>query len=528
LYVLLSGQNPAGRGPHSAADLLKAIVEDTPRRPSEVAVSKDKIDPGATDRLRRQLRGDLDTIVLKALKKNPEERYGSVGALAGDLRRYLRNEPISARPDTVRYRAAKFVRRHRAALALATFAVVATIAGLVGTILQARTARQQRDTAIRERDRATNVTEFMTNMFKVSDPYGQEGKTITAREILDKAAQQIEAGLAKDPEAQAHMMYVMGEVYDNMGLISQGKALLGRAIEIQRRVLSPNDVQTLASQSQMAVILTEEGHFEEAEKLQRETFDTCTRVLGPENPLTVRSMSRLATVYSVMGRNAEAEKLKRQALVLQTKLFGAEHPDTLVMTNSLVSILWSEGDEKLYPEAEKLQRQALEIERRVFGPDHPDTLNGMMSLGVILRREGQYAEAEKIYRETLLIQSRVLGPNHPDTLSLRDYLATAIAKQGRFQEAEALYRETRSAVIKIYGPNHPSTANSTYNLACIAAVQGHHDEALSLLNDALDHGLSANTALGMESDEDLKSLRGDPRFAALVARTKTLSAHESS
>lgn len=527
LYLVLTGQHPAGPGPHSPVHLLKAIIETEPRRPSEVVASQtSQALAGAanrgitTDKLRRYLRGDLDTIVAKALKKNPQERYGSVTALAGDLGRYLRNQPISARPDTMAYRAAKFVRRHRTAVVLATLAIIATVAGLVGTLMQARTARQQRDMALRERDRANRITGFMTNMFKVSDPYQARGSSVTAREILDTAAQQIETGLAKDPEAQAHMMYVMGEVYDNLGLTSQAKSLVARAADLQRKVLGAEDPETLTSLSLMSVILLEEGHSAEAEKLQRETLAVRGRVLGPEHPDTVRSMSRLAGVLSQQGRNAEAEKLKREALAIERRVLGPEHPETLLLTNSLVSILWTQGDEGRYDEAEKLQRDALPIERRVLGPEHPDTLNGMINLGVILRRRGQYAESEKIYREILPIQSRVLGPEHPDTLVLRDSLAVALAKQGRYQEAERLYRETRAILQRVFGAEHPNTANSTYNLACLAAVQGHRDQAISLLGEAVGHGLVAVTALAIESDEDLKSLHGDPRFAAIVARAR--------
>jgi tetratricopeptide (TPR) repeat protein len=133
---------------------------------------------------------------------------------------------------------------------------------------------------------------------------------------------------------------------------------------------------------------------------------------------------------------------------------------------------------------------------------------------------GRYAEAEKIYRETLAIHSRVLGPEHPDTLVIRDSLAIAIAKQRRYQEAEGIYQETLVVMRRVFGPDHPTTATSIYNIACLEAVQGHHDKALSLLNDALDHGLSGNIAMGIENDEDLESLRGNPRFATLISRAK--------
>jgi eukaryotic-like serine/threonine-protein kinase len=526
MYVLMTGQHPAGPGLLSPAELLKSIVEGEPQRPSDVVIAGTKRAADSAeqrgvlpDTLRSKLRGDLDTVVLKTLKKNPAERYGSVSALAADLGRYLRNEPISARPDSVRYRATKFVRRHRLAVVLATLVVLASAAGLVGTLLQARTARQQRDVALRERDRATRITEFMTSMFKVSDPSEARGNSITAREILDKAAQQVGTDLAKDPEAQAHMMYVMGEVYDSLGLIPQGKSLVSRAAELQRKVLGSSHPETLTSQSLLSVIFLEEGNTSEAEKLQRETLAIQTRVLGPEHPDTVRSMSRLASVFGWQGRIDEAEKLKREALAIERRILGPEHPETLRLTNSLVSILW-QGNPEHYPEAEQLQRAALETERRVLGMEHPDTLNAMMNLGIILRRRGKYAEAEKIYREALPIQSRVLGPEHSDTLGLRDALAVAVAKQGHYAEAEKLYGETLAIQKRIFGPESGAAANSTYNLACLAAVQGHRDKALDLLDQAVGHGLIPVTARAMEQDEDLKSLLGHPRFAALVTRAK--------
>lgn len=531
LYVLLAGEHPAGPGPHAPADLLKAILETEPRRPSQAVPSP--VDHGGnsvphavlqSERLRRQLRGDLDTIVLKALKKNPDERYRSATAMAEDLRRYLRNEPISARPDTLIYRASKFLRRNRSAVALVTLAAVATVAGLIGTLVQARTARNQRDVAVRERDRATRITDFMANMFKVSDPFQGRGGSITVREVLDKGVQQIETGLAKDPETQAHLMYVMGEVYDNLGQIPEAKILVTRAAELQRKVLGPGHPDTLKSMDMIGKILMEQGHYSDAERQARETLAVRSRVLGAEHPDTVHSISRVAMALSWQARHAEAEKMGREALAIARRVLGPEHPKTLLLTNNLVSILWTEGDERLYPEAESLQREALEIEGRVLGPEHPDTLNGMMSLGVILRRRGQYVEAEMIYRDTLAIQTRVLGAEHPDTLVLRDRLATSLAKQHRFDEAAGLYREIHTIQQRIWGPDHPYTASSTYNLACLAAVQGNREQALSLLGEALAHGLAPNVAIAMADDEDLKSLNSDPRFAVLIARGKKSAA----
>jgi eukaryotic-like serine/threonine-protein kinase len=527
LYVLLTGEEPFDTTRWKKQpfhEMLRQLREIDPPRPSTRIRAERRSSPASADlrgmqlkQLERLLRGDLDWITMQALEKDRSRRYGTPSELAADISRYLTNQPVSAGPASTGYRLQKYLRRHRAAVAVASVLVL-LLAGFA--VMQAVQLRR----VARERDRANRITGFMTDMFKVSDPSEARGESITAREILDKAAKQIETGLAKDPEAQAHMMYVIGEVYDNLGLIPQGKTLLERAAQLQQKVLGSEHPDTLASMDLMGKALTEQGHFAEAENLHRQTLEGRRRILGPEHPDTLHSMSRLAAVLSWENKKGEAESLSRDAVAIARRVLGPEDPNTLRLTNNLVSILWSEGDEKLYSEAERIQREALDIEGRVFGPEHPDTLNGWNSLGVILRRRGQYSEAEKVYRETLRIQSHVLGPQHPDTLVLRHNLATALAKQARYQEAEQMYLENRNIQQRIFGPDHPYTANSTYNLACLAAVQAHRDRALSLLDDSLKHGLTATVALSMEKDEDLISLHGDPRFMALVSRAKKAEA----
>jgi serine/threonine protein kinase len=520
LYVLLTGQHPAGAGPRTPADLVKAIVDTEPTLPSDVVVSTkattEVITQNATrrattpDKLSRLLRGDLDTIAAKVLKKNPSERYTSVTALADDLARYLGHEPISVRPDTFVYRTRKFIRRNRMAVSLVVMALAAATAG-VSAILQ------QRNEPYSERDRANQIVEFMTNMFKVSDPSQARGSSITAREILDKASQQIDSGLARAPKDRAYLLYVMGDVYNSLGLTPQSKALVAAALDLQRSTVGPDNPDTLASMSLMSVLLVAEGKFAEAEKLQRQTLSTRQRVLGPEHPDTASSMSRLARVLTWQGRDGEAEALQREALRIERRALGPEHEDTLHAIDGLVVILWMQPDAHRYAEAEALQRETLPVVRRIFGPQHPETLIAMNNLAVTLRKEGKYREAESALREVLLLSIRVFGPEHPDTLNFKGNLAFAVARQGRYQEAEQLYGEMRAVELRVLGPDDRSTARSTYNLACLAALQGHRDRAFSLLSDAIGHGLEPRIELGIENDEDLKSLRGTPQFKSLIA-----------
>ena len=258
LYLLLTGHHPAGDEQRSPAELVKAIVDTEPKRASEITAGQAGVGLAAQrvstpERLSRELRGDLDTILAKALKKNAAERYGSVPAFANDLQRYLKHEPISARPDSFSYRASRFIRRNWVALGLTMLALVAVITGTAATLMQARTARHQRDAALRERDRATRVTGLMTSMFKISDPNQTVGEGITAREVLDKASAQVTTELANDPDLQMEMMDAIGVVYSNLGLFDQARGLLEGSIQVGRAAGRASDPTVLRAMNDLGV-----------------------------------------------------------------------------------------------------------------------------------------------------------------------------------------------------------------------------------------------------------------------------------
>jgi eukaryotic-like serine/threonine-protein kinase len=319
------------------------------------------------------------------------------------------------------------------------------------------------------------ITDFMSDMFQVSDPSQAKGNTVTAREILDKASKGIDIVLRKDPELQAQMMNVMGDVYEKLGLYSRAGSLLERSAEIRCQVLGASDPDTLKSMDDLAWVLYRQGHLLEAEKLQREILEQRRRVLGPEHLETAESAMHLAATLEDEGHYRDAEQLEQQALTVATHLLGPEHPFTLGAMTNLAGTLELEAR---YAEAKTLLSQTLNIERRVLGADHPTTLISMTNLAGTLIRMGQYAEAEKVQRDTLEVQQRVFGPNHPET------------------------------------------AGSMYNLACLAARQGHRDEALALLGEAIDHGLAPNVAMAIDKDGDLQGLQGDPRFNAIIAHAR--------
>lgn len=305
------------------------------------------------------------------------------------------------------------------------------------------------------------------------------------------------------------------------GHYAEAEKLQRETLDIQRRLLGREHPETLKSMSDLANTLLRTGRHAESEALQRETLDIQRRVLGPEHPDTLRSMSILGNTLNREGRYAEAEKVQRQTLELRQRILGPEHADTLVAMTDLAVSVRRQGR---LAEGEKLEREALDIQRRVLGPEHPSTLMTMNNLANTLNYEGRYAEAEELLRTTLDIKRRTLGPEHPETLRSMVNLATSMMYEGRYAEAEKLERETLDIRRRVLGPDHPDTALSMYNLAIVEERVGAREEALRLLHEAINHGLSAGNTLGIEKDPDLKSLRGDPRFAALVAETKKVAA----
>lgn len=520
LYELLVGVRPFEAKALRAAGLdaiLRMIREVEPPKPSTKVRSMGNGSSAAAENRKeeprsfaRRLRGELDWITMKALEKDRARRYGAPSELSADISRYLRGEPVVAGPATTGYRIRKYATRHRIGLGAAASVLLLVIGFVVTQAIQLHRIRL-------ERDRATRITDFMTGMFRVSDPSEARGNSITAREILDKASNDIDTGLTKDPELRAQMMQVMAHVYDNLGLYPRSQSLYERALEIRRRALGPEHPDTLTSMNNLALVLWKELRYPEAERLDRETIEIRRRVLGPEHPDTLKSMSNLALVLQDEGHYAEAEKLDRERLDVERRVLGPEHPDTLGSMVNLALVLFSECH---YAEAEKLYRATLDVQRRVIGPDHPDTLTSMNNLALVLSGEGHYPEAQQLYRETLDIRRRVLGPEHPDTLRSVNNLASALIDERHYAEAEKLLKQVRDIQRRVLGPEHPDTATSTYNLACVAAHLGQRDEALSLLREAVDHGMRVEGDLGLDKDPDLKSLQGDPRFTALVAHAK--------
>jgi tetratricopeptide (TPR) repeat protein/tRNA A-37 threonylcarbamoyl transferase component Bud32 len=505
LYKLLTGSSPHQTKNKNPMEMVRAICEEEVRRPSE---------------LRRELAGDLDSILLKALHTDPQERYRSVDQFAADLESWLRGRPVLAVPPSLGYRARKFIRRHRVVLATASVVALALFAAAVVSVRAG--IRANRETAVAEA-----VNEFLQNDLLAqagasaqSGPSTKPDPDLKVRTALDRAAERIEGKFAKQPEVEASIRDTMGLTYMDLGLYPEARKQLERALELRRRALGAEDAKTLETMSRLGRVAAQQGRYAEAELLESRAFEAQRRRLGPEHPDTLTYAYNLAAVYQNEGKPAPAEALFAETLDIQKRVLGPEHPATLNSMDGLASEYIAENK---YAQSEALLIQTLEIQKRTLGPEHPSTLLTLSNLGVAYEGEGKYAQAEAVDIQTLEIRKHVLGPEHPETLGSINNLAVVYDDERKYAQAEALYTDVLEVRKRVVGPDSEDAAETVYNLACLAAQRGDKDRAMALLSQSVDHGLSARGDFGMEQDTDLASLHDDPRFAVLVAHAKQLA-----
>jgi len=527
LYELLVGALPFDPATlRSYASLNRSRDLEAPKPSTRLRMSADMSAHVAHHRgtevgpLMHHLRGDLDAIVLKALETDRQRRYATPAELAADIGNYLRNEPVSAHAPSAGYRARKYLRRHWAAASVAAGGLTLLFIFAIAQTIQLRNTRL-------ERDRADQITNFMTQIFKVVDPSEARGNTVTAREILDKSSQQIETGVGLDAGVQSDLLQVMANTYTNLGLYARAHSLAQTALDSRRRLLGPENPKTLESLQQMGDILFLEGHSAEAEDALRRTLELQVRVLGPDDVHTLETQNTLVSILVSKGRFAEAERLGRETVAAETRTLGPRNVLTLVTSRLLGAALMRQSR---FDEAERLFRQTVSVQREVLGPDHPDTLKTESSLGGMLLEQGRHAEAEVVYREVLAARRRILGDEHPvtaDTMAtlamdlspdpsrhaeaevlFRKALAIEMPKVGpesrfttraeeglanlldadhRYAEAESLQREVLRVRLKVLGPDNSDTLLTQTNLGDVLFNEGHVEQAERLYRSTLEH-----------------------------------------
>jgi non-specific serine/threonine protein kinase/serine/threonine-protein kinase len=449
LYQLLTSELPFESSTLRAKgldEIRRTIREVEPPRPSTRVTthggkhgSAAGVRPDAP-RLASQLRGDLDWITMKALEKDRTRRYATASEFAADLRRYLEHQPVLAGPPSKVYRLRKFVRRNRVGVASAAALAMFLVAFAVLMAVQAQRIASERDRANREAQRANReavtarqVSDFLIGLFAVSDPSEARGNTLTAREILDKGAAQIQLELQDQPEVQAPLMETIGAVYTNLGLYRTAEPLLQQAVVTAQQALGDDDTRTLAARNHLATLYWYQQRFSEAEPIYEDVLRRRTRVLGADHPDTLRTQVDLSSNFAMQKRYADAERLARETLDAAVRSGGPEHPNARLARNILQAVYFQQGR---YADAEPIARQILESSLRRLGERHPDTLTDMHNLATVIDRQARFDEAESLYVRTIELKERVLGVTHPSTVRSAQRLATMYATQKRYDRAE--------------------------------------------------------------------------------------------
>jgi serine/threonine protein kinase/tetratricopeptide (TPR) repeat protein len=493
LYEVLVGQLPLEPGQVGLHVFLARLVagETNPPTPSvKLMAARERMalvararntDP---DHLRRDLRGDLDWIVMKAIDPDRSRRYESASGLAADLRRYLASEPVQARPPTTPYRISKFVQRHRLGVTAAGIVAVAVVIGTVlSTIGFVRASRAER-VAAGEAAAANYVTGFLVDLFRVSNPDSSRGNALTARALLDTAAKDVRTRLPRDPLLQARLMYTLGTVYERLGLYTPARELLDAALRIRRlppdgRVDEIGVAEVLQGLGDVALA---RGDFAQADSAYHAALEIRQRVLGPENREVATTLSSLAKVRWRQGRAAEAESLFVKVLALDARVRSPEDPRTLSDVSNLAVAYWSQDR---FAEAEPLFRKTLEIQKRVLGPDHPDVAGAHMNLGSVYWKEGKYAEALAENQKARPIFEKTYGPDHIRVAEIYNNLGEAYWKLHRYREAEPLFRRALAIKDSVLSPTNPTIAITLNGLAGLLRDQGRYAEAEPLYRRAL-------------------------------------------
>ncbi|MEE8523683.1 MAG: tetratricopeptide repeat protein [Thermoanaerobaculia bacterium] len=495
LYELMTGRRPFDHVSKTIVEMVLAICEEDPCPPSD-AVMAGSGRPGETvekaaaarrttpGRLSKSLRGDLDAIILKALSKQPEQRYASTEQLIEEVRCYLAGLPIQVRADSVRYRAAKFIRRHRLGVAAAA-AFAALIVGYAATVtVQGRETARERDRAEAEAAKAEQVKAFLVDIFQYADPYEKpiDGE-ITARQVLDRGAARIENELADQPEAQAELMHLIGKTYGRLGEFGQARPLLAGALEILRELHGPESLEVAQVLNDMATVARDIADYEAAERWNREALNIRRRLLGDEHAKVTGSLHNLAQILEIRGQYEESEELFRQALATDRKVYGGDFfRDVSFDLHSLGELLAKRGRRG---EAEDLFLQALAIRRKVLGEMHPWSGSTLRELAKIELARGDFAAAKARLDEALDLHRRVLGADHREVASDLDILGSVYLAEGDLDRAGSTLRQALEIYRGFVGSEHHLSARATAHLADVHRARGDPRQAVDLYQRAL-------------------------------------------
>ncbi|MBP9825182.1 MAG: tetratricopeptide repeat protein, partial [Thermoanaerobaculia bacterium] len=521
LFELLTGVLPHRRRSSSSASTLAAdVAHETIERPSLRLRRLASGRPGET-RLRQRLEGDLDTVVLKALSREPERRYVSVAALSADLLAHLAGRPIAARPDTAGYRLSKFVRRHRLAVAAAGLVVASLVGGLTVSLVQTKRANAAAAKAELEARRAGRVKDFLISVFEQADPNQSRGAEMPARQILTEGVERLTTDLRDEPEVRAELYDAVAHIQGGLGLLDEGLASAELAAAERARLFGPRSREHALSLVTMGRALLALGRVEEAGKRfeeavahfesagearsidcaaalsgraevhmltenlpgaiadERLAFEITAATLGETDPETLEHLSNIAVLQTESGTFAEAVRTFREILAVLEPAEGADSPKVLNVVLNLATALDSAGETT---EALPYFERVVDGRRRIYGTRHPALGEALVITSLRLSRAGRSDQALAALAEARAIYQPL---DHPELGSVDNYTGLALTDLGRFVEAERAFEHAAARFAKNLGADSILAVNALANEAFTVSEQGRIVEAQAMFERAI-------------------------------------------
>ena len=489
LYELLVGTSPHVFKNSSATEIERVICREDPDRPSLAVRRRKGTVAGAEaaevrqlteERLARRLSGDLDVIVMTALRKEPERRYPSVEALAEDLRRHLARLPVKARPDTISYRAGKFVRRHRASVIATVAGVAAVLVFGVQSTVSARIAEKERDRALVAEERARveaktaeRVSTFLVDLFRVADPGESLGEEISVRQLLDRGAARLNDELSDEPGTRGRLLRSVGEVYRNLGEYEHAAVLLAQSVEVLQRD-DPQSAELSPTLNQLAGVSIELGNTEESHRFTVLALETAQRTFEGDHRQIAAALNNLGWLAREESRLDDADRHFREALEMRIRLWGDEHAE---VAESLLDLGTVALARDRVPEAVELHERGYDMRRRLLGADHPLTISSLAIVVATLESLGDFARGLERIDEVMPTAIRILGPDHPVVADLQVMRGRQHRFLGRLPEAEAAFAEALRIERAARGPDHPYVGYAQVQLGVILTRSGRFEEA---------------------------------------------------
>ncbi|MCW9707190.1 serine/threonine-protein kinase [Fodinibius salsisoli] len=466
LYELLSGKGPFDLDECSQYNLEQIILHELPPKPSTKAVSK---------KVRKKLQGDLDAIVLKAIRKDSNQRYRITNDLIEDLNRYKNGLPVSVRIESLTYRVKKFIGRHTISIA-ATFLMIVLSVGFL--ILHTSRITQERNNAELEARKATQIKTLLSNILQQQNPFAQPDRDITLAQVLDDGLKNIESSLDNQPEVKAELLGLLGDNFASLGDFEKSEALVKQALDLYNPSQLQSALQTYVNNlARLGRIQYRTGRFDEAESSYFEALELVKREYGPDSNQATHLYGSLASIYREKGQLLKTEEFYKRAIAL------ADTTQKIALATSLGNLAIAYRDQRQFKKALNLHKESLTLERQIRDTLHPDLASAYNNIAFTYQQKGDFQKADSLHQISLSMRRKLFPPDHHHIASSLVRLGLLKIKQFHTQEAEEYLEEGYEILNNKLPEEHWQVLSAKGGLAVSRAMQGEFENNVPVVED---------------------------------------------